>query len=102
MHCLVTATVRLGCDNSLCPGLSPVRMSISTQPNGKIIQSLPNTPFMFWEQCSGNRVPGTVFLIADSFLNSQTSNWTNSFCIQSGISTRSLWILECLDDYVLD
>ena len=27
----------------------------------KIIQSIPITPFVFREHCSGNRVPGTVF-----------------------------------------
>ena len=72
-------------------------------PERKIIQSIPITPFVFREQCSGNRVPGTVFreqssgnnrettppfLIVDSYLSSQTSKWTNSFYIQSGFSTR--------------
>ena len=79
----------------------------------KIIQSIPITPFVFREQCSGNSVPGTVFreqcsgnsvpgtefweqsrnhpppfLIVDSYLSSQKSKWTNSFYNQSGFLTR--------------
>ena len=81
--------------------------------------SVPGT--VFREQCSGNSVPGTVsreqcsgnrvsgtfekppppFLITDSFLSSQTSKWTNSFCIQSGLSMRRsgvpTWL--CSDEF---
>ena len=72
---------------------------------------------VFWEQSFGNRVPGTVFqeqssgnnrettpppfLIVDSYLSSQTSKWTNSFCIQSGLSMRRsgvpTWL--CSDEF---
>ena len=36
-------------------------VSLIMGPSGKIIQSIPITPFVFREQCSGNRVPGTEF-----------------------------------------